>query len=251
MTLDRSGLRLLAACAAIAGLMAAPVLSHAQAATPKPAAKGAKSAASTTGAKSAKKAATPKAAEFSVPPASPEQLDAAERVYYGVYECEFNQTIQIVASAKHPSYVDIKHGKADYLMKPVLSSTGAIRLEDVRGETLMVQISAKSMLLNVKTARRLVDDCISPKQRELNEAARVDKAAAVAAAAAASAPASAPASSPASTPAAAASAATPTPAAAASAATPTPAAAAASDAAPAAAMGAASNASGAEAAAPK
>ena len=36
-------------------------------------------------------------------------------------------------------------------MKPVLSSTGAIRLEDVRGETLMVQIASKSMLLNVKT----------------------------------------------------------------------------------------------------
>ncbi len=184
MTIERSGLRLLATCAAIAGLMAAPLTLHAQTATPKPAAKSAKAV---------KKAAAPKAAEFIIPAASAEQVDAAERVYYGVYDCEFNQTIQIVASAKHPSYVDIKHGKADYLMKPVLSSTGAIRLEDVRGETLMVQISAKSMLLNVKTARRLVDDCISPKQRELNEAARAAKAAAVAAAAAPSAPAATPA----------------------------------------------------------
>ena len=180
MTTDRSGLRLLATCVAIAGLMAAPLTLQAQTATPKPAAK------------SAKKAAAPKAAEFLIPAASAEQVDAAERVYYGVYDCEFNQSIQIVASAKHPSYVDIKHGKADYLMKPVLSSTGAIRLEDVRGETLMVQIAAKSMLLNVKTARRLVDDCISPKQRELNEAARAAKAAAVAAAAAPSAPAATP-----------------------------------------------------------
>ena len=170
----------------------------------------------------------------SIPAASAEQVDAAERVYYGVYDCEFNQTIQIVASAKHASYVDIKHGKAEYLMKPVLSSTGAIRLEDVRGETLMVQISAKSMLLNVKTARRLVDDCISPKQRELNEAARVAKAEAVTAAAAASAAAA--------TPAAAASGAMPMP---------MPVAPAASDATPAAAMGAASSASGTAASAPK
>jgi len=116
--------------------------------------------------------------------ASPEQVDAAGRVFYGVYDCEFKQTVDIVESSKYPAYVDVKHGKAEYLMKPVLSSTGAIRLEDVRGETLMVQISSKSMLLNVKTAQRVVDDCVSPKQRELIEAARVAKAAEVAAAAA-------------------------------------------------------------------
>jgi hypothetical protein len=120
--------------------------------------------------------------------ATPEQIDAAERVYYGVYDCEFKQTIDIVASPKYPSYVEVKHGKAGYLMKPVLSSTGAIRLEDVRGETLMVQISSKSMLLNVKTAQRIVDDCVSAKQRELIESARVAKAAAAAAAAASAAP---------------------------------------------------------------
>ena len=66
-------------------------------------------------------------------------------------------------------------------MKPVLSSTGAIRLEDVRGETLMVQIASKSMLLNVKTAQRIVDDCVSPKQRELMAEAKAAKAAAEAA----------------------------------------------------------------------
>ena len=170
MTTHRSGLRHLAAGAAIAGLLAAPLTSQAQTAAPKPAAK------------SAKKAMPAKAAEYIIPAASAEQVDAAERVYYGVYDCEFNQSINIVANTRHTSYVDIKHGKADYLMKPVLSSTGAIRLEDVRGETLMVQISSKSMLLNVKTGRRLVDDCISPKQREQNEAARAAKAAAVAAA---------------------------------------------------------------------
>ena len=142
--------------------------------------------------KAAPKAAAAKHAEFIIPPASSEQIDAAGQVFYGTYECEFKQTIQIVANSKHPSYVDVKHGKADYLMKPVLSSTGAVRLEDVRGVTLMVQISSKSMLLNVKTGQREVDECISPKQRELVEAARAAKAAAAAnAAAPMSAPASA------------------------------------------------------------
>jgi hypothetical protein len=45
----------------------------------------------------------------------------------------------------------------------------------MRGETLMVQIATKSMLLNTTTARRIVDDCISPKQRELIEAAKAAK----------------------------------------------------------------------------
>ncbi|MCE9660836.1 MAG: hypothetical protein K8R60_20090 [Burkholderiales bacterium] len=131
-------------------------------------------------AKAAVKSATPAAAkkpEMIIPDAYPEQVKAAEMVYYGKYECEFNQTVDIEQSPKYSSYVTVKHNKGEWLMKPVLSSTGAIRLEDVRGETLMVQIASKSMLLNTMTARRIVDDCISPKQRELIEAAKAAKAA--------------------------------------------------------------------------
>jgi len=130
--------------------------------------------------KAVKKAAP---VEAPISDASPEQVKAAELVYYGKYDCEFNQNIDIVQSVKHSAYVDVRDGKSGWLMKPVLSSTGAIRLEDVKGETLMVQIAAKSMLLNVKTGHRIVDDCISPKQRELIEAAKASKAAAAASAA--------------------------------------------------------------------
>ena len=119
--------------------------------------------------------------EAPVADAQPEQVKAAELVYYGVYDCEFQQTVHITQSPKHSAYVDVKAGKGHWLMRPVLSSTGAIRLEDVRGETLMVQIAAKSMLLNVKSAQRIVDDCISPKQRELMAEAKAAKAAAEAA----------------------------------------------------------------------
>jgi hypothetical protein len=41
----------------------------------------------------------------------------------------------------------------------------------------MVQIASKSMLLNVKSAQRIVDDCVSPKQRELMAEAKAAKAA--------------------------------------------------------------------------
>ena len=153
----------LALAAALVLSAAAPAALAQAAPTKKPAA-----------AKASKKA-TAKAPAEPAPPAAagPEQIDAAERVYYGVYDCEFKQTVNIVASPKFPSYVELKHAKSEYLMKPVLSSTGAIRLEDVRNEMLMVQVASKSMLLNVKSGQRVVDDCISPKQRELADAAKI------------------------------------------------------------------------------
>jgi hypothetical protein len=52
----------------------------------------------------------------------------------------------------------------NYTMRPVLSSTGALRLEDVRGQTMLLQIAYKSMLMDVKAGRRLVDECASEAQ---------------------------------------------------------------------------------------
>jgi len=121
----------------------------------------------------AKSAAAPR--EVKLPEATPDQERAAELVYYGVYECELNKNVNILASTTHRFYFDVKHGKTTWLMKPVLSTTGAVRLEDVKGETLMVQIASKSMLLNMKTRHRLVDACISPRQRELLEAAQASQ----------------------------------------------------------------------------
>jgi hypothetical protein len=131
-------------------------------------------------AKPAAKTAPAKPAS-TVADASPDQVKAAELVFYGSYDCEFNQNVSVAQSAKHPAYADVKFGQGTWLMKPVLSSTGAVRLEDVRGQTLMVQIAAKSMLLDVKAGKRLVDDCICPKQRELVAEAKSGKAAAEAA----------------------------------------------------------------------
>jgi hypothetical protein len=150
-----------------AGAVALPALAQTTTAV-KPAAKAAVKAAASS---------TLKKPEMIIPDAYPEQVKAAEMVYYGKYECEFNQTVDIEQSPKYSAYVTVKHGKGEWLMKPVLSSTGAIRLEDVKGETLMVQIATKSMLLNTVTSHRIVDACVSPKQRELIEAAKAAKAA--------------------------------------------------------------------------
>ncbi len=99
--------------------------------------------------------------------AGADQLAAAEQVFTGSSQCEFNQTISVEPSDKHSGYVDVRQGKRSWLMKPVLSATGAVRLEDVRNEALMIQIGTKSMLLNQKTGQRLVDDCRHPRQIEM------------------------------------------------------------------------------------
>jgi hypothetical protein len=175
MTSNLSTFRVSLFAATMLAALAAPLPSlAADAAGAAKAGKAGKAAAAK--APTARKAAA-KPVEAAPPPASAEQVDAAERVFYGIYDCEFNQTVNIEKSVTNASYVNVRSGKSSWVMKPVLSSTGAIRLEDVKGETLMVQIASKSMLLNVKTAHRIVDDCVSPKQRELIEAARVAKAA--------------------------------------------------------------------------
>lgn len=119
--------------------------------------------------KHAKPAKTAAASKASPDPATatPAQLAAAERVYYGTYVCEFDQKVQVSTLAKFPGYAELRFGKSVYVMRPVESTTGAIRLEDVKGETLVVQIAAKSMLLNVKTGHRILDDCVSDKQGKL------------------------------------------------------------------------------------
>ncbi|HZE91946.1 MAG TPA: hypothetical protein VE029_09625 [Rhizobacter sp.] len=110
-------------------------------------------------------------AEKALPAADQAQLDAAERTFYGPYECDFKQTIDVGMNPKTPGYVDVKFGKSTFTMKPTLSSTGALRLEDVKGQTLLLQIANKSMLMDVKAGKRLVDDCVHEKQRAAHDTA--------------------------------------------------------------------------------
>ena len=119
----------------------------------------------------AAKKAPPKKVEPTLPQADQTQLDAAERTLYGPYACEFDQTIDVSINPKFPGYVDVNFQKKIWTMKPVLSSTGALRLEDVKGATLLLQIANKSMLMDVKAGHRLVDGCVHEKQRAAAEAA--------------------------------------------------------------------------------
>lgn len=101
-----------------------------------------------------------------LPPASAEQIATAEFAHYGEYQCEFGEVVMVERTPKFEGYVDVKHRKITATMKPVLSSTGAVRLEDVKGRLLMLQIASKSMLMDTKLGQRLVDNCVHEMQRE-------------------------------------------------------------------------------------
>ncbi|MBX3620047.1 MAG: hypothetical protein KF891_08695 [Rhizobacter sp.] len=111
------------------------------------------------------------AAETPLPAADQAQLDAADRAFLGTYECDYKQTIDVEKNAKNPGYLDVKFKNKSWTMKPSLSSTGALRMEDTKGGALLLQIANKSMLMDTKIGQRLVDACVHEKQRAAAAAA--------------------------------------------------------------------------------
>ncbi|HJV71079.1 hypothetical protein [Ideonella sp.] len=121
--------------------------------------------------KAAAKPAPKAPVEAPLPPAEGEQNAAASMTHFGHYDCEMNQSIEVAMNPKYEGYVDVSFGKQKFTMKPVLSSTGALRLEDVKGQALLLQIAYKSMLMDVKAGRRMVDECVHEKQALAKKAA--------------------------------------------------------------------------------
>ena len=100
---------------------------------------------------------------------SPAELAIAERVYQGQLPCELGAFVTLTADAKYPGYFDVLIKKQKYRMFPVITSTGAIRLEDHRSGAVWLQLANKSMLLNQKLGQRLADECKSPDQTMVAE----------------------------------------------------------------------------------
>lgn len=103
--------------------------------------------------------------------ASEEQRHAFSLAHLGEYQCEFKRMVRVLANPVHEGYVDLHFDKHVVTARPVLSSTGAVRLEDVRGRFLMVQIAFKSMLMDTKIGQRVADDCQHDHHREARRAA--------------------------------------------------------------------------------
>lgn len=98
-------------------------------------------------------------------PLSDAQREIARHVFTGRADCEFAQTVDVQPLAGQPGRFSVVQGKLRYTMSPQETTTGAVRLEDrVRG-VVWIQIPAKSMLMDMKAGRRLVDACLHTEQR--------------------------------------------------------------------------------------
>ena len=97
-------------------------------------------------------------------PLAPQELSIAERVHVGHLPCELGASIQLTADTNTPGYFHLQGKGYKYRMKPVTTSTGAIRLEDEKAGAVWLQLANKSMLMDQKNGRRLADECAHPDQ---------------------------------------------------------------------------------------
>lgn len=92
------------------------------------------------------------------------ELSIAQQVEVGSVQCELGQRLEVVADPKVPGYFDVSGKKFRFRMAPVVTSTGAIRLEDAKAGAVWLQLSNKSMLMSQKLGARLADACVTPAQ---------------------------------------------------------------------------------------
>ena len=97
-------------------------------------------------------------------------LAIAEQVHTGRIVCEMGNVVQITPDAQNRGVFLLQMGKHRFRVSPVLTSTGAIRLEDAQAGAVWLQLANKSMLMNSKLGQRMADECQSPAQVAVAEA---------------------------------------------------------------------------------
>lgn len=90
-------------------------------------------------------------------------LEVAKQVHVGDIPCELGASVKVRAARRDGLFVVTTTGYR-FLMHPVESRTGAIRLEDPKRGAMWLQLGNKSMLMSQKLGRRLADECQSPQQ---------------------------------------------------------------------------------------
>lgn len=122
----------------------------------------------TTGAKSTNAKAGKKIAPVSqlapVAELTPEQMALANRIALGKMPCELSAFVHVKPDPAGPGRFILESGKQKFFMVPVVSLTGALRLEDQTAGAVWIQLGNKSMLMDQKAGRRLADACVSADQ---------------------------------------------------------------------------------------
>ena len=98
------------------------------------------------------------------------QLAVADKVALGKIPCELAAHVSIVPNPQSAGRFILELGREKHFMEPVLTSTGAVRLEDEKSGAVWLQLANKSMLMNQKQGKRLADDCMNADQLRVAQA---------------------------------------------------------------------------------
>ena len=106
----------------------------------------------------------PNAASAAPAPLGDQELLLSTQVSIGNIPCELGQSVNLRADANAPGYFHLQLKNQRFHLRPVMSATGALRLEDPARGAVWIQLANKSMLMDQKQGRRLADECMSPLQ---------------------------------------------------------------------------------------
>jgi hypothetical protein len=96
------------------------------------------------------------------------------KVAAGQFPCENDKEVTLSADFRYPGRYILEFERKLYTMERVGTSSGIVRLENVSKGVAWIQLPFKSMLMDQKIGKRLVDECMSPGQTRLVRAGVVE-----------------------------------------------------------------------------
>lgn len=102
-----------------------------------------------------------------------ERVVVADQVHTGRMTCELGNFVTVTADPQNAGAFVVQLKQHKFHMVPVVSSTGAIRLEDAHAGAMWLQLANKSMLMNSKIGQRMADECQSPDQAAVAQAMKL------------------------------------------------------------------------------
>lgn len=109
-------------------------------------------------------------------PLTEAELAVAEQVHVGELPCELGNNVRLERDLQNPGHFRLSMQKLEFRMRPVISRTGAVRLEDRAQGAVWIQLANKSMLMSQQQGRRLADECAGDAQRAVAEALKLNPA---------------------------------------------------------------------------
>jgi hypothetical protein len=107
-------------------------------------------------------------------PLTERELAIVPKVYVGLKQCELGRSVRIEPDADAPGYFHLTMGQQRFRVRPVETTTGAVRLEDRAQGAVWIQLPNKSMLMSQRQGRRLADECANAVQRAAAEAMKAN-----------------------------------------------------------------------------